>query len=265
MRTNEAVQRRSGLKEGAVPGRVALTWLCLAIFLLGAGCRAGADSYSPKIVGGVEVKGRETSGPFPGRAPQTIHVADFALAAENYAGDEGVRGALPGRLGRRGPHLLAKDNPAEMARQIVETMAESVVQGLTTRGLAALRLHDPAGELPPEGWLVQGVFTEIDEGNRMKRALIGFGKGATSMDLQVWISDLGGQDPRAPFAVFGTVKDPSKIPGAVVTLNPYVAATRFVLQKNATQRDVRATAEQIVEEVVKYRQQILEGTEPGAR
>jgi hypothetical protein len=246
--------------------RAPLSWLCLAIVLLGApGCRAGADSYSPKILGGVEVKGGEASGALPRRAPQTIYVADFALDAEKYGGDEGLRGALPGRLGQRGPRLLAKDNPVERARQFVETVAESVVEGLTTRGLAALRFRDPAGQLPPEGWLVQGVFTEVDEGNRMKRALIGFGKGATSMDLQIWISDLGGQDPRAPFAVFGTVKDPSKIPGAVVTLNPYVAATRFVLQKNATERDVQATAKQIVEEVVKYRRQIAEGAEPGAR
>jgi hypothetical protein len=60
--------------------------------------------------------------------------------------------------------------------------------------------------------------------------------------------------------VFGTAKDPSRIPGAAVTRNPYVPAAKFVLQKNATARDIQRTAGQIVEEIVKYGQQIKEKT-----
>lgn len=179
-------------------------------------------------------------------------------------GDEGVRGALPGKLGQRLPRRLAKDNPSERARQIVETTAESLVQALRANGMTAQRLRNTAGNLPREGWLVQGYFTEVDEGNRLKRAAIGFGRGGTSMDLQIAISDLAGSDPRAAFAVFGTAKDPNRIPGALVTMNPYVAAAKFVLQKNATERDINKTAEQIAEQIVKYEQQINEKmTQPG--
>jgi len=240
--------------------------VCLTVFLVGAvGCRAGNDSNARKIVGGVEVKGAEISGPLPQRQPQTIYVADFTLDAENYAGGEGVRGVLPGRLGQRLPHPLASDNPSEKAHQIVETMAESLVQGLGAKGLAAQRLRNIAGSLPREGWLVQGIFTEVDEGNRLKRAVIGFGSGATSMDLQIGISDLASPDPRAPFVVFGTVKDPSKIPGAVVTMNPYVAAAKFVLAKHATDRDVKTTAGKVVEEILRYQQQTKGEAKPGSR
>ena len=55
------------------------------------------------------------------------------------------------------------------------------------------------------------------------------------------------------------------IPGAVVTMNPYVAAAKFVLQKNATERDIRRTAEQIVEEILKYGQQIMKKEPPSSR
>ena len=179
-------------------------------------------------------------------------------------GDEGVRGALPGKLGQRLPRRLAKDNPSERARQIVETTADSLVQALRANGMTAQRLRKTTGNLPREGWLVQGYFTEVDEGNRLKRAAIGFGRGGTSMDLQIAISDLAGSDPRAAFAVFGTAKDPNRIPGALVTMNPYVAAAKFVLQKNATERDINKTAEQIAEQIVKYEQQINEKmTQPG--
>ena len=240
------------------------SWFCLVTFLLGiAACQAGVDSYSRKVLGGVEVKD-EVRGPLPQRSPRTIYVSDFALDAEIYRGDEGVRGALPGKLGQRLPRRLAKDNPSERARQIVETTAESLVQALRANGMTAQRLRNTTGNLPREGWLVQGYFTEVDEGNRLKRAAIGFGRGGTSMDLQIAISDLAGSDPRAAFAVFGTAKDPNRIPGALVTMNPYVAAAKFVLQKNATERDINKTAEQIAEQIVKYEQQINEKmTQPG--
>jgi hypothetical protein len=56
--------------------------------------------------------------------------------------------------------------------------------------------------------------------------------------------------------VFGTAKEPNRIPGAVVAMNPYVAAAKFVLQQNATERDIKRTAEQIAEQILKYVQQI---------
>jgi hypothetical protein len=72
------------------------------------------------------------------------------------------------------------------------------------------------------------------------------------MDVQVGISDLSGGHPHDPFIVFGTVTDPSKMPGAAVTMNPYVAAAKFVMEKNAAEKDIQKTAEQIVGELIKY-------------
>ena len=236
-----------------------LTWFFLALCVPGARSGGNTYAYAQHLMrGGVEVKDGTVKGPLPQRLSETIYVADFALDAENYVSDKGVRGALPGSLGKRLPPVLGKDNPATRARQIVETMAESLVQRLGSKGLHAERLRKTEGNLPHEGWLVQGIFTELDEGNRIKRAGIGFAKGATSMDVQVGISDLAGADPRAAFVVFGTEKDPSRIPGGAVTRNPYVAAAKFVLQKNATERDIKKTAEKIVEEIVKYEQQVKE-------
>lgn len=248
-------------------GSSLLFWFCLIIFLPSIAVYQGdTESYAQKLLGGVEVKDDKIKGPLPQSLPGTIYVADFALDAENYSGDEGVRGVLPGKSGPRLLRRPLKDNPAQKARQIVDTMAESIVQRLSAKGLHAARLRNADGNLPREGWLMQGIFTEVDEGNRLKRAGIGFAKGATSMDVQVGISDLASSDPRAAFAIFGTVKEPSKIPGAVVTMNPYVAAAKFVLQKNATERDIQRTAAQIVEQILKYEQQIKEKTaQPDSR
>ena len=214
------------------------------------------ELHAQQILGGIEVKDEVVTRSLPAALPKLVYVTDFALDAEKNTADEGVRGVLPGPLGRRLPRVLPKTDAAEKARQIVETMAESLVQHLKAKGVQAQRLRNPIGVLPLEGWLVQGAFTVVDQGNRLKRAAIGFGQGATHMDVQVGISDLASAEPRAAFAVFGTTKDPSLIPGAVVTKNPYVAAAKFVLEKNAGERDVQKTAAQIADEIVKFQNQI---------
>jgi len=41
-------------------------------------------------------------------------------------------------------------------------------------------------------------------------------------------------------------------------MNPYVAAARFVMEKNATQKDVKNTAQEIVVEILKYKAKFAE-------
>jgi hypothetical protein len=82
------------------------------------------------------------------------------------------------------------------------------------------------------------------------------------MEVQVAVSDLA-VDPDAPFIIFGTVKDPKQMPGAGVTRNPYVAAAKFILEKNAPEKDVIKTANAIVREILKYRDKLKETPEPG--
>jgi hypothetical protein len=128
-----------------------------------------------------------------------------------------------------------------------------MVEKFAGKGVEARRVVTTV-PLPGEGWLIRGIFTEIDSGNRIKRATIGFGSGATKMEVYVTVSDLS-KNADAPFLVFGTEKDPGKMPGAVVTMNPYVAAAKFVMEKNASEKDVKKTAAQIVDEIVKYMKQ----------
>ena len=135
-------------------------------------------------------------------------------------------------------------------------MSQSLISGLKNKGFNAQRVSDIS--TVRDGWLLQGGFTEVDEGNRLKRATIGFGQGATQMEIQVGLSDLASVNPQEPFVVFGTIKDPKKMPGAVVTMNPYVAAAKFVLEKNATTKDIQKTSEQIVGQILKYSENIKE-------
>ena len=225
-----------------------LTVFCLFVWAtLSLGCQS-----AKKLTGGVNVQQEQTLGKGATALPDTIYLKDFALDEANFKGDQSVLSRLP--IGSRLMNRGGQNDPAA----IVNTMAEALVAAFKQKNMPAQRLGPYANGLPAKGWLVNGVFTEVDEGNRMQRAVVGFGQGSTQMNVQIGVSDLASANPQAPFIVFGTLKDPSKMPGAAVTLNPYVAAAKFVMEKNASTKDVKATAEQIVAEIMSYKQKFIE-------
>jgi hypothetical protein len=129
-------------------------------------------------------------------------------------------------------------------------MSRSLVKELETAGTQARRLGK--GEpLPAGGWLVRGVFTSVQEGNRLHRSVIGFGAGHTDIQVVVAIDDLAGGTPKPLYSV-ETRADSGKVPGAVITLNPYVAAARFVIAGGDLDRNVKQSATQIARQMVRY-------------
>ncbi|MGY6278386.1 DUF4410 domain-containing protein [Methylomonas sp. MgM2] len=221
-------------EERAKLNRTLKAWF--AIFLLIAASAVGCNKQfiSHGSSGSVEVLDEQIKNPWPIARPTVIYVSDFALDVEHLQTEQGIGGILPGRRLKRFvenlPHPTVNADPEQRAEKIVTEMNQSLIDSLMRKGFAAQGLTNlRSTALPVNGWLLQGVFTEVDEGNRLKRAVIGFGQGATKMDVQIGISDLTSANPLEPFIVFGTVKDPKKIPGAIVTMNPYVAAAKFVL------------------------------------
>ncbi len=222
-----------------------------------SGC---SDGFGKKVVGGVDVKDSQVLPEKNVHAPRIVYVTDFRLFTGDLEREKGVRGVLPGglgerigRIGERLPHPLADNDPRAKSREIVDSLSSGIVEALQDKGIEAKRYVIVNDRLPRDGWLVRGVFTEVDEGSRIKRAGAGFGSGDTKMNVQVGICDLAGDEPHKAFAVFGTVKEPDRIPGAAVTRNPYVAAAKFVMEKNSTARDVKKTAKQIADEIAKFR------------
>ncbi len=122
-------------------------------------------------------------------------------------------------------------------------MANSLVKDLGEAGVSARRLQ-PDQSLPTAGWLVRGLFTEVDEGNRLRRAVIGFGEGETQLQLSLAVDDLAQGNPQ-PFYQLTTSADSGKAPGAAVTLNPIAMGARFVMSRNDLERNTTATAKQI--------------------
>ena len=226
-----------------------------------SGCQLLGKSGSSGIRGGMQVANEKLTGTVTQGAPRKVYVADFKLDAGTIKTDPGL-GGMPdqveqsgGLLGRLSQRKLFQSgisgSPEQKANQIVNLMAEDLVKSLQEKGLAAERIGSVSGTLPTDGWLLQGNFTDVDEGNRMERSAIGFGLGSTQMQVQVGVSDLASPQPTKPFMSFGTAKDPGMMPGAAY--NPYALAVKFHMQKKATGEDVQKTADLIVDELAKHK------------
>lgn len=209
-----------------------------------AGCAGGGAGVLPHQP---QISQQNVSPPPPGR-PRMVYVTDFDL--EFPPGAQPPSSSRAGLLARVRDRLQGGD-PLTRAHALVELMADSLVDDLKRAGLPAQRLYadDPR---PTSGWLVRGVVTEVDEGNQLKRAIVGFGAGETALQLWVAVSDIA-RNPDAPFYTLEAADGSGKMPGAaVVKLNPYVAAAKFVMSRHASERDVTRTASEIARQIVAH-------------
>jgi hypothetical protein len=188
----------------------------------------------------------------PATAP-LVYVSDFELDASSVTTDQNpvdqarrfAGGVLPRPLSR-----LRGEDPQTKAHDIVEEMASTLVADLRRAGVDARRLATGA-PLPAQGWLVRGVFLQVDEGDRLRRAMVGFGSGASEVQLAVAVDDLTTHAP-APLYQVIDAQSSHKTPGAgaAIALNPYVAAAKFVIARGDQRLTVQRAAGQVADTVV---------------
>lgn len=205
----------------------------------------------------------------PTNKPVVVHVVDFDLDVADIKSEKGLLPAppkLPGLLGDTLPLLpgSAKD-PQKLARELVNQMSDALVKDLNKDGFTARRLTS-TNDLPPSGWLVRGVFTTVNQGNQLQRAVIGFGKGRTDLQVLVDVADLSQGAPRDFYELMATATS-GKLPGAgpMIVLCPAGAAARFVIAGKDLNRNVKQTAAQIAKEVGERAGEAPRGTSEAPR
>ena len=140
---------------------------------------------------------------------------------------------------------------ARRARELVDLIAKSLVNDLKDKGFPANRIG-PGAALPAKGWIITGVFTDVQEGNRLQRSMIGFGQGATDVQLVAAAQDLSHQ-PIQTVQEISTKATSGDTPGgaARVAVSPWGAAAKFVLAGQDLERNIKQTASQIAERIAK--------------
>lgn len=208
--------------------------------LLGAGCQS-TSTVSPAAAAPASTPTLVTD-------PRPVVVRDFVF-------DQAQLHVEQGRLsGREGPakrilsDLHPQESPAQKADRLAVLLSETIANELAAQKIPARR--EPLGApLPADGLVVSGQFMQVDEGNRLKRAVVGFGAGATEVLVQVAVYDLL-QSRDQPVLVYGTGTSSKPAPGALVAMNPYAMAAKYVLSRNATEKDVRRLGRRIARDLV---------------
>lgn len=178
----------------------------LAGLLILAGCSAA------RVQSGNEAAGA----PLP--RPDRVVVADVTVAPGAVRVDSGIAAELRRRA--------SGGNDAEAAAQAATATGQALTGELTDRlaayGWPVQRL---GGTPPPAGsLLVQGQITAVDEGNRTRRMLIGFGAGKSSLTAEVQLYYAEGTAPPRFIQSFRADADSGHMPGAAGTMGAGVAA-----------------------------------------
>jgi hypothetical protein len=142
--------------------------------------------------------------------PQQVLIYNFAVSPEEIKQNSSIFA----RLGRDLEGSSQTAEQIQLGREVADALATELTKDIAAMGLNPQRAID---NLPvaPDSVLVTGHFRNIDEGNRLRRNVIGLGMGQSSLDVEVRLlapSPTGYTE----LAVFEAHADSGDMPGAAV-------------------------------------------------
>jgi len=145
--------------------------------------------------------------------PNRILLYDFAVSELEVKEYQGIM--------RQQPNIKdASERERLLAKEVKDALGEEVVDGLKSLGFVVERV-DRGVKAAGQDLLIDGQFLTVDEGNPLRRLVIGFGTGASMVQTQVQVYQ--GQEARK-LMEFTTQADSGKMPGAAPTLGAGAAA-----------------------------------------
>jgi hypothetical protein len=139
--------------------------------------------------------------------PELIVVHNFGVTP----GDVALDRAIGERLVQVVKEAPASEQELQIGREVARIVAENLVKEIGRLGIPAVAA---AAATPVAGpsLAVEGQFLTVDQGNRLRRMVIGFGAGATEVRTLVQIYETTNEGRRLVEDFYTTVKS-SRKPG----------------------------------------------------
>jgi Domain of unknown function (DUF4410) len=192
-------------------------------FDLMSAATAGLSLLVALMVGGcapASVSPRTTGAPVNTSRPAQIVVYQFAVSPSEVTQNQSVFQRAYRALSMNAEQQ--QQSQLEIGHETAKDLSDALVEKLTALGFNAEQL--PRGTPAPDGALViDGKFLNVDEGNRLRRLVIGFGAGASKLDTDVNVYQVSNGAPRQ-LLDFTTHAESGKMPGAAVTMGAGAAA-----------------------------------------
>lgn len=140
--------------------------------------------------------------------PSRIIVYDFAVSEREVTEYQGIM--------RQQPNVRdAAKRERQIAAEVKDALAGEMVGGLRGLGFTVERVSRGTAATGTE-LLVDGHFFTVDEGSPLRRLVVGFGSGASTVQSQVKVYQGGATRKLMEFA---THADSGKLPGSATTLS----------------------------------------------
>jgi len=193
-------------------------------------------------------------------APRQVLIYNFAASPADIKQNSSIFAKLGRNMGDSNPTA----EEIELGREVADALATELTVKIANLGLNPLRATSSM-PITKGSILITGQFTKIDEGNRLRRNMIGFGAGQSSVDAEVQVL-APGRSGLEEIIGFDAHADSGNMPGAAV-MGPVGAAagagTAAVLATNAAVSGVKSyksssahqaksLAEKIASELAKY-------------
>src|SRR5579871_743488 len=186
----------------------------------------GATGFPRAIVAGALLLAAVLSRPVPALSqsystaqlppPDLIVIRDFSTSPDQVKLEGGLGSRLTSVLGGQS---AANQKRAATAAKVVNAVADTLVQQIRSLGLAAERAGPDIALSPYQKIaVIDGQILDIDEGNRTRRNLIGFGAGASRVEAD---AELSYQAPGSPMQLLIGYDESGKsrsTPGMAVTM-----------------------------------------------
>jgi hypothetical protein len=127
-------------------------------------------------------------------------------------------------------------------------MSDNLLKDFAKAGYTT-KLLRPSDPRPDDGFLIAGVFTQVGEDNRLRRAVIGSGQGAETLQLYVAARDLGHFTPPL-YQTDDAAEASGTKPGAAIEINQTAYAVKFSMWTVVTDKDIKQAAQRISAELV---------------
>jgi len=218
---------------------------------------AHAQNAATKLLAGdtkVEVVASYQGDPLP--KPDKILICDFAVSPDVITTDQSAAAQIRRRrLQRRGSD--ADSSPGVVARQVQAGFSRTLASELQKTAMPA-EISSAEDAVPPmHALIVRGEFVAINEGNKTKRVMIGFGRGASDVQAHIMVSLLT-QGVPVILSEFNLKSVSGKKPGAVTTMGvgsvAVGAAAGGAGDKKAT---VEADASRMAKAVAKQIEEVM--------
>jgi len=158
--------------------------------------------------------------------PSQIYVYNFAVTRQEVKENQGILQSTVNDF--KGETTF--EHEGKIAEEVQTVAADELVERIQNLGLPAQRVSATT-PLPKGSLGITGQFLDVDEGNRTRRLVIGFGSGQSKVDIRVQLYGYGLDPSRsepdtAPTKLleFETHADSGSMPGALVTAGAGAAA-----------------------------------------